>query len=472
MNVEASPDFGNLPIVVWIHVLEYLTLKDRYSTSLVCSNIYNAFNHPTLWQKVKLDVGGNSGKHKYFHCVKIPQRNFHLVRRFARMFHDVTFSIWGPLHISFGEWNTVLEESINDFKLGYLTLNVGGLRIISKGGERKPLTENMKPMVDLLRNQTHLKALVINSWPVFAKSLENPDENIFQAAIENEKIKDLRKLSLFKCESTAWSERRPHLISEDLTLKLADHFKNLTHLALRSPMITSDLIKSLSCRGRERLQQLQITINFIPENEFFKMPEVNESVWKNFSSYNSNVKVKVLVLSRVPHYKLECFLRPACPVYEIKFGEYIRSDKEFIAYLADTFNSTLDTFEYNEEDGDFERELITLVENSDQLCRLKYRGKINCQNVIHLAELRKKKWESFHFIRKNIYKKNVEKEPEMAYDSDQVIAKNNDGVYVLVNLVKFHEQVSILDSEEEEYRMIEKVSENLGRHWFPDVIDQ
>ncbi|XP_062615327.1 F-box/LRR-repeat protein 21-like [Saccostrea cucullata] len=472
MNVEDSPDFGNLPIVVWIGVLEYLSLKDRYSASLACSNIYNAFNHPTLWQKVKLDVGGSSGKHRYFHFVKIPKRNFHLVRRFAKMFHDVTFCIWGPLHTYFGQWNTVLEDSIKDFNLGHLTLDVGGLRNISNVSEMKTRTENMKPMVDLVRNQSHLKTLIVKSWPVFAKSLQNPDENIFQAAIENDKIKDLRKLSLFKCESTACSVRRPHLISSELTLKLVDHFKNLTHLALRSPMITSDLISSLSCRVREKLQQLDVTINFIPEDESFKMPAVNESVWKDFSNYNTNVKVKVLVLSRAPHYKLECFLRPSCPLYEIRFGEYIRSDKEFISYLADSFNSTLATFEYKEEDGDFERELVTLVENSDQLCRLKYCGKINCQNVIHLAELRKNNWESFHLIRKNIYKKNVEKNPEMTNDSDQVIAKNKDGVYVPVDLVKFHEQVSMLDHEEEEQIMIEKVSENLGRDWFPEELDQ
>ncbi|XP_062580160.1 F-box/LRR-repeat protein 21-like [Saccostrea cucullata] len=472
MNVEESPDFGNLPIVVWIRVFEYLSLKDRYSASLACSNIYNAFNHPTLWQKVTLDVGGSSGKHRYFHCVKIPKRNFHLVRRFARMFHDLTFSICEPLHMSFGEWNTVLEENIKDFKLGHLTLDVGGLRNKPNVSEMKIRTENMKPMVDIVRNQSHLKTLVVNSWPVFANSLQNPDENIFQAAIENNNIKGLRKLGLFKCNSTAWSGRRPHLISSELTLKLVDHFKNLTHLALRSPMITSDLISSLSLRGRDKLQQLHITINFIPEDESFKMPTVNESVWKDFSNYNTNVKVKVLVLSRAPHYKLECFLRPSCPLYEIKFGEYIRSDKEFITYLADSFNSTLDTFEYNEEDGDFERELVTLVENSDQLCRLKYCGKINCQNVIRLAKLRKKNWESFHLIRKNIYKKNVEKNPEMTIDSDQVIAKNKDGVYVLVDLVKFHEQVSMLDYEEEEQIMIEKVSEYLGRDWFPDKFYQ
>lgn len=468
MNAATEPDFGTLPVVAWVRVLEHLSLKDRYHASLVCSNVYEAFSHPALWRSVTLTVEGATGKFSRLHVVKVPQRNFYIVRKFGRMFHSITFSVWAPLDKSFGEWNTVLADSIKEFNASSLTFDVGGLKNISKAGIMRTLTENIKPMVDLVGNSVYLKSLVINSWPAFASSLDKPDENVFQAAMNNDKIKGLTEVSLYHCDSVAWSERRPLLPPADLTHKVVDHFKSLTHLALRSPMVSENLITSLSHGDRQRLQQLKISINYLSQNESFEIPRISDSVWRDFTSYNTKVRVQVLVLSRIPHHILEMFLRPSCPLYQIRFGEFVRCDKEFVAYLANTFTSTLEMFEYNEDDGDFERELISLVDCSSHLCRLVYRGKISRKNVIHLAELRGTEWQVFRLARKNIYTvpKN-DNEPEV--DGDTVIAKNSSGEYVLVNILKFHEQTSITSKGEEEQNMIDRVSQKLGRKWFPEI---
>lgn len=467
MNVDTECDFGTLPVVAWVRVLEHLPLKDRYHASLVCSNVFEAFSHPSLWRSVTLTVEGGSGKFRSLHVVNIPQRNFHLVQKFGRMFHHITFSVLAPLDESFGEWNMVLADNIKRFNASSLTFDVGGLKNIAKGGAMRTLTENIKPMVDLVRNSLYLKSLVIKSWPTFASSLNKADENVFQAAMDNDKIKNLTKLSIFDCDSVAWSERRPLLLPVDLTHKMVEHFKSLTHLALRSPMLSEDLIRCLSCGDRQRLQQLKISINYLPQNESFEIPQITDSVWRDFTNHNTKVRVHVLVLSRVPHHSMEMFLRPSCPLYNIRFGEFVRCDKEFVAYLANTFTSSLETFEYYEEDGDFEQELISLVECSSQLCRLVYCGKISIKHVIHLAELRGAEWQVLHLARKNIYTvpKNAN-EPEI--DGDTVIAKNSSGEYVLVNMLKFHEQTSITSNGEEEQIMIDRVSQKLGRKWFPD----
>jgi hypothetical protein len=126
----------------------------------------------------------------------------------------------------------------------------------------------------------------------------------------------------------------------------------------------------------------------------------------------------------------------------------------------------LDTFEYHNDGGDFESELVSLVENSHKLCRLICRSNISCTNVIHFAELRGAKWKAFRFSRKKIYKKTADAVPEC--DSDKVIAKNSDGEYVILNSWKFHEQFISWDRKEEQ-NLIEVVSQKLGQRWVPSV---
>lgn len=83
----------------------------------------------------------------------------------------------------------MLADNIKRFNASSLTFDVGGLKNIAKVGVMRTLTENIKPMVDLVRNSLYLKSLVIKSWPAFASSLNNADENVFQAAMDNNKNK-------------------------------------------------------------------------------------------------------------------------------------------------------------------------------------------------------------------------------------------------------------------------------------------
>lgn len=95
------------------------------------------------------------------------------------MFYYITFFVLVFLDESFGEWNTVLADNIKRFNVSSLIFDVGGLKNIVKGGVMRILIENMKSMVDLVRNLLYFKFFVIKSWLIFVSLLNKVDENVF-----------------------------------------------------------------------------------------------------------------------------------------------------------------------------------------------------------------------------------------------------------------------------------------------------
>lgn len=95
------------------------------------------------------------------------------------MFYYITFFVLVFLDESFGEWNTVLADNIKRFNVSSLIFDVGGLKNIVKGGVMRILIENIKLMVDLVRNLLYFKFFVIKLWLIFVSLLNKVDENVF-----------------------------------------------------------------------------------------------------------------------------------------------------------------------------------------------------------------------------------------------------------------------------------------------------
>lgn len=95
------------------------------------------------------------------------------------MFYYIIFFVLVFLDESFGEWNTVLADNIKRFNVSSLIFDVGGLKNIVKGGVMRILIENIKSMVDLVRNLLYFKFFVIKSWLIFVSLLNKVDENVF-----------------------------------------------------------------------------------------------------------------------------------------------------------------------------------------------------------------------------------------------------------------------------------------------------
>lgn len=95
------------------------------------------------------------------------------------MFYYIMFFVLVFLDESFGEWNMVLVDNIKRFNVSSLIFDVGGLKNIVKGGVMRILIENIKSMVDLVRNLLYFKFFVIKLWLIFVSLLNKVDENVF-----------------------------------------------------------------------------------------------------------------------------------------------------------------------------------------------------------------------------------------------------------------------------------------------------
>lgn len=304
---------------------------------------------------------------------------------------------------------------------------------------------------------------------MYPRNLENIDENIFEAAMLNPKLKELEELSLFCSDASDWTERQPILLQPNDTTNLVNHFCNLRHLALRSPMVDHDLLKALSTRGRQSLQRLHILVNYISEEEAFQIPEIPDKVWEEFSLRNVGVQVALTILSKVPLMELSNLLKPACPMHFLTFMAYSSCDGATVQYITDKYKRTLTGFESHRADVELERELVNLVEDSPNLRNLLYFGKISCSNVERLAELRSTAWTNFQVLRSSVY---VEDEDniEDRFSEDEVVVKTAEGNYVMVSMLKkqLREQKE-LNAENRKLEMVSRVSELLGYKWTPTL---
>jgi hypothetical protein len=463
---QIDPDFSDLPTIVWVNILDHLNLIDKYHVSVTCSKLNEAFNHPTLWRTMTLLVLGNIENYGLRSQVVIPAQNTKLVKHFGKYFQNLTFLISGHLNDDFGAWNDLVEEVTKQCRLETLTLYVGTMTSMRHFTGYRSCSRNLIPLVNFVKNAFRLKTLNIMSWPMFPRNLENHDENIFEAAMVNPKLKALENLSLFWADANSWTERQPILLSPRETVVFVNNFNNLRDLALRSPMMDENLLDALSQRHRNMLQRLRILVNYISNDSDFEIPEISDRAWEKFALKNVGVQVELTIMSRVPLVELSNLLKPSCPLYVTNFMVYSRCDDNVVQYLTDKYKKTLTCFKSYGEDACFENELVNMVEKSPNLVQLVYHGNISCQNVERLAALRSRSWATFDILRENIYAE--ENDIDDMYDEDQVIAKGPDGNYVLVAVLRLQQkEQSRLRKESREQDMIDDVSSHVGRKWFP-----
>ena len=463
-ELTPEPDFSDLPTVVWVNILDHVNLVTRYRVSVTCSKLNEAFNHPTLWRKMTLHVTGNVTNYGWSKQMVVPARNIQLVRHFGKYVQNLSILISGYLDDDFGDWNDLITEVANKCRLETLALSVGTPTTAYHYIGNKSCRRNLIPLVNFIQKAFRLKKLHVMSWP-----MDNEDENIFEAAVSNPKLKDLEELSLFCATEKDWTSRQPVLPSPTETTYLVNHFCHLRNLSLRSPMINSELLTTLSVKGRAPLRRLQVLVKYIGQEDEFQIPEVSDRVWEEFTRKNLGVQVVLTILTRVPLHELSNFLKPSCPVHAVTFMSFSDCDSNMVLYLTERYGHTLACFECYGEEVDLGNELVSLVEKSPKLDKLLYYGKICSRNVERLAELRSKHWETFIILRDNIYVES-EKNIDDMFDEDQVFTETEEGTLVLVSVRK-----RILREEEKQTaivrlrEMAENVSKQLGYHWMPTV---
>merc|ERR1712226_1793425 len=94
-------DFGELPDVVWVQILSYLSLADRHRVSQCCHLLYEHFSHPTLWSHMKIVLMGDINKYKWenFSGNVLPEKYVHIVDKFGKYIQHLNLIYNGYLTI-------------------------------------------------------------------------------------------------------------------------------------------------------------------------------------------------------------------------------------------------------------------------------------------------------------------------------------------------------------------------------------
>ena len=463
---ECSPDFSHLPSVAWVKVMSELSLHDRYMVSQTCHTLHDSFSHPSLWHTMSIHLLGAPDNWTPGE-MSVPEKYVQMVSKYGRFFQNLTISVTGFLNKDFGTWNDVLSEVSKRCRLESLSLEVGNLtnRLHLYGLE--PENRNIIALVGLVKNAFRMKSFHLYSWPIYESttSMFNLDENIFQALVQNPRLQDLESLSLFWSKKPNWTERKPLLVPPLIVLEIVQHFRNLSHLALRSPMINESVLAEFCSKRDSRLNLLQIYVNYYPNSEEYEIPEIPPRLWETLTKVNPNLAVEMTVMSRVPDIELYNLLSIGCPLTAIKFLKYARCDNNLVSSLCEKYKKTLHSFTYDADWNEIDDVIIKLVFASKYLVELKCSSPIRYKTVIQLAKMRGALWKTFAF--ENV---TLDDEEGANFGDDEVIARGEDGQYVLVGMVKFHKPELGEEERETRYRLLcEEVSKSLGYSWTPGL---
>ena len=463
-EVQLQPDFSTLPDVVWVRTFSYLNLRDQNQLASTCHILRDVFRHPSLWSNQTIYIMGQDDNWTRGNCFGA-SHYLELAKRFGKYFQNLTIIITGHLQALTPEWEHLFTEVGEQCRLESLTLEVGHLtsRPFHLYGFA-PKRTAVKALISFVQNAFRMRHIHIRSWPMFQELYEKKDCNIFQAMIANPKMKELESLSVFMTDKTEveWSERRPILLSTDATLELVSHFKYLTSLALRSPMITKELIEELAEPTRARLKILDIFVHYVSPSKYpgFAIPLIPSSSWTKLLQRCPELKVELTVFLRVSHLDLVNMIKAEVPVSTLTFMKYSGIDPYILNSISTVHNQTFTKFYSYCESSEIDGELTDIVSKCKELSEFVYHGAISISSVIEIARVAGARLKKFV-----IKEKNIQIPDENEADDDEVIRRNEDGELVMVEFMKFHQ------SEEERHNklleMRKQVSHYLGYDWSP-----
>ena len=292
-----------------------------------------------------------------------------MVERFGAYFKDLTLVYIGKYPMS-SDCREVIQCITRCCRYEILTLCLSS-RICS------PFQTDVDIMAQLFTNQ-HLKSVTLLGVICFD----------IRMLLSKDKMNGcLERLSLH------WQGRLPSwgLVSPRETLADVRQFTHLRALYLLSPMLSDDLIVSLSDQGRVPLLELGIKVTYEIR---YPLPHIEASSWIRLRAYSPCLLVHVKVVDLIPDNRLFGFLLPDIPVASLSFIE--DSKCADIRSIADRFSSTLRKFvDLSTSPSGLDAEFVYMVKTCSHLIHFEYNSPLWADTIRELAGLRGSRWQHF-----------------------------------------------------------------------------
>lgn len=455
-------DFSYLPEPVWVKVMEYLPLSDQYHVSVTCRVLYDVFNHPSNWKSARLEVVG--GEHNFKLMKSFMADRFRIiVEKFGHYFQHLTVTVQGHLVAMEDSVRNIVTQLSDVCRLEHLVLEVGMLTSDFHLAGLRPVRQDLHNILLLVTKAFRLKKLEVVSWPMFPELFEKADMNVFEAMKANAKLAGLQWLSLFWMKNKQWSQRSPLLPSPTYTRGLVAHFTSLQHLALRSPMLSDELLKELAAPSRCRLLTLRVLLQYSAGADAYDhLPNLLAASWLSLRERSPALEVEFAVMSRISDIVLEAMLMPEVPLTTFRVLKYARCSPALLLTLSERYRPTLRSFLCYSDPTDCGEALVRLAERCTGLDTLVFHGIVHCTALLTITQSRPH-WKDFEFDEKCI----VMEPKDDEFDEDTVIGRSNDGDLVQVRLVRFHGHQSETEREQQLNALKAEVSGRMDHAWRP-----
>ena len=402
------PDFSTLPDVVWVAILQMLTVPDRYHLSLTCSKLYLLLSHPSTWKSVTLEL---PNQHCFDHDDMSRSRGMILpwqqvmVEKYGRCVQDFTLRLEAfELHPeSYGILQS-LAKTGGLKRCVIQTSNVPDGQIFhdlsrSKGPSVYTLMEDLS---SCLSEHLHLD---VTSSGVNADMYDD----IIRRSSSDLRCKHLRSFTVPFSDYTEREIVDRTSLGHDLqdtqapTSVVVSRFPSLQHLSLSECHISEKLLYALADMSNRCCQLSTLTIDFAAcdSDEEDEVCELSSQAWSQLAS--SCPCLQVFCYFQRPH-KLDKIFKPEAPLVSIEIdsmGEKLISPSKFLSFCVDHCD-TLESLKYSvEEDINVfddlypdELPVVSIATYCPKLMRLQYGGLIHRADVIKLAEM-DRRWEKF-----------------------------------------------------------------------------
>lgn len=401
----AEYDFSTLPDVVWVDVLTRLSVGERSRVALTCRRLNDAFNHPSVWYSVDINLVGTlplGQRYAYGrpprmvrptprHGVVAPDRYVAMIRRFGAYFQDVRLTVRGEVCELQESCREVLEQ-LALCRLESLTLKVGE----GAAQRRKPSPAAADALLALIKQAQRLRSLDVRSWPMSAVDPSSCD--IIACLRDNEKLRRLERLSLFCRDPSedSWVPLTTCLPAPDSVVALLGQLTALTSLSVHSALLTTKLVDVLCQPRRAQLSRLGVMVVYARGSVAgydAKFPRIRDSTWTKLRESHPAVGVELTFCNSIPSYELMSLLGAEVPVTSVAFMKYSSYRPDVLTCLAANYHRTMARFaDYGDAGSGREAELLGVVGRCTGLRSIVYHGDLRPSAVLDLAAVRGGSW--------------------------------------------------------------------------------
>ena len=461
-----SVDFSDLPETVWVKILSFLSYSTRCHVAQTCHPLLQTFDHPSLWERLEIvlstlwDENYPAG-YKYVE----PERQTKHIKRFGKYVRTLVL-VFVNHKITIDKQLKDVIDALGSFcRPEHVVLDVSMIKTKRDLFWDSTKLVDFSPIHDLLHKSDRLVSVTLRAWPM-AK------QGAIQAISRSGRAPKLKKVHLYweSASQATWASMSMELPDPGSTLQMLSPFVSLQSLALRSSMMSQELLEMLSSGDRARLRHLYILLTYSAVESEKHVPGISSDTWKKMTEFSPELRVEITVMTRMPTPLLVYALDDRVPLGGIEIMKYAKITPEIISVLIQRFSQTLTKFvcyaDPDEEDK-LDRHLIDMVTKCKEMNYFVYLGRIHCDTVVAISRLRGESWQKFQVLEDAIITgvQVEDDEDEEQWDEDEIIVHQfPDGS---CKLARTREQRNEEVHWKQVAEAVQEVSNALGFCWLP-----